>query len=184
MKLLSSLTMKQKLIALALVVLVAGAMNSGRSGDNARSGFRQSAYHDRSVGGDTADLGYNRSYSDPSEGRDFQGNDQPDSDDNGRQPMQYGGGYGQAHGSGGNDTDVTSGYWDRQASQDRTNHAFGQYINDTTTVRDSEGTVYNDVSNDVASPAVESGSYSVVPTAELPVSEPAAAPAAEAPASE
>ena len=62
-----------------------------------------------------------------------------------------------------------TGYWARQASQDRQAQAFDGYINDTTTVRDTnDGTVYSNVTNDVAQPAIDAGVAAAVPTAELP----------------
>ncbi len=62
-----------------------------------------------------------------------------------------------------------TGYWARQQSQDRAAQAFDGYINDTTTVRDTnDGTVYSNVSNDVANPAIDAGAATAVPTAELP----------------
>lgn len=62
-----------------------------------------------------------------------------------------------------------TGYWARQQSQDRQAQAFDGYINDTTTVRDTnDGTVYSNVPNDVANPVIDSGAATAVPTAELP----------------
>jgi hypothetical protein len=150
MKPLASWTTKQKWIAAGLILLAASAINHA-GGDNRQqpSSYGQNAYNTS---------GYRpQQYL----------NDEQPSDGS-----QSGDGYGNATLSGENTpADVTSGYWERQKSQDQTNHAFGQYINDTTTVKDNEtGERYYDVPNPVADPAVESGNYAVVPTADLPTS--------------
>ena len=80
-----------------------------------------------------------------------------------------------------NDGDAAdpTGYWARQRSQDQQAQAFGGYINDTTTVRDGDGTVHADVSNTYADPAIANGSVTAVPTSELPTSTPEPAPSTD-----
>ena len=91
--------------------------------------------------------------------------------------------YGQPAAGGGGETDSDpTGYWARQRTQDQQAQAFSQYIRDTDTVRDQEGTVHTDVPQPEADAGIQSGAYSQVPTSELPTSEPAPAPAPEAPA--
>ena len=59
----------------------------------------------------------------------------------------------------------------QQRSQDQRSQAFGEMIRDQTTIQDNQtGQVYTGVDNSIANPAMESGSYSAVPTSELPVS--------------
>ena len=129
------------------------------------------------------DYSYQTRYSNDSRYPETSNPDDPERGGNPNAGGNYLGGGGYTPGGSDSGADVTSGYWERQESQDRTNHAFDQYINDTTTVRETEtGTVYNDVSNDIANPAVESGGYTPVPTAELPTSYSSSAP--ETPASE
>jgi len=67
--------------------------------------------------------------------------------------------------------DLDNGYWERQRSQDQRAQAFDGYINDTTTVKDTEtGEIHSDVSNDIANPAIESGAATEVATSDLPTS--------------
>jgi hypothetical protein len=57
-----------------------------------------------------------------------------------------------------------------QRSQSQMAKGFNQMISDQDTIRDNDtGRVYSDVDGAVAQGAVDSGSYSSVPTAELPV---------------
>ena len=180
---LSTMTTTQKWVAFGLIVLVGSAMNQSQNENQGRYGQPSYGY------APAQQMSYNGGpqprYSD--EGGDYgsrYNQEQPRQGEySGYAPVQGGNGGYAPSGGASEGADVTSGYWARQESQDRTNHAFDQYINDTTTVRETgTGTVYNDVSNDIANPAVESGGYTPVPTAELPTSYSSSAP--ETPASE
>jgi hypothetical protein len=73
-------------------------------------------------------------------------------------------------------------YWATQRSNEQRARAYDETIRETNTVRDNDtGTVYTDVPNQVADPAIQTGNYSEVPTNELPTTTPAPAPAADSP---
>jgi len=78
---------------------------------------------------------------------------------------QYGGGYVAPSSA---PVDVTSGYEAQQRSQDISARAFGQYIRDETDVTDAQtGQITTNVPNEIANPAIESGSYSATPAADV-----------------
>lgn len=95
----------------------------------------------------------------------------------GQQQMQgyYQGGYAggaapsyAAGSTGGGDSDPT-GYWAQQRANDQMSQARENAMLDMNTIQNNDtGTVYSGVDNSVADPAIASGSYSEVPTSELP----------------
>jgi len=63
---------------------------------------------------------------------------------------------------------VTSGYWDRQRSQDQRAQAFSNSIRDTNTVQDMGNGEVSTVTNTEADTAIARGEAAEVPTSQLP----------------
>lgn len=84
--------------------------------------------------------------------------------------MPQGGGYLPAGGAAasGDSPDIMGDYEAREKSKDMVARQFTQLQRDQTDVRDERtGDITTDVPNDVANPAIESGSYSAAPAADV-----------------
>jgi hypothetical protein len=89
-------------------------------------------------------------------------------------PVPSGGGYGSSgdtpSGPASGGGDVTSGYWDRQRSQDQSAQAFDNTIRDQNTVRDTGDGTVRTMDNQAADQNIANGTATQVPTDQMPTS--------------